>query len=142
LRCAAGVCTHHRRLLLQQALDDLVRFEQRFPFLFVKLRDGLRQPLSLRVAGAGLTAAPFAVSSIFTWRPSVGCGLRSTMLISSSAAMVAPIDCGFMFSARARSAVVAGPSFARRAMTADSVKESWWVAPPRALGAATAQGAV
>ena len=43
-----------------------------------------------------------------------GWGLRSTMPASSSAAMVVPIDCGFMASARAKSAVVAGPSLARR----------------------------
>ena len=69
-------------------------------------------------------AVPLAVSRIFTWRPSVGCGLRSTMPISSSAAMVAPIDCGFMPSARARSAVVAAPSVSRRLMTAFCVHDS------------------
>src|ERR1700720_1974854 len=38
------------------------------------------------------TAAPLAVNSIFTWRPSVGCGLRETNPIFSNAAMVGPLD--------------------------------------------------
>src|ERR1700677_5130259 len=38
------------------------------------------------------TRAPFVVSAIFIWRPSVGCGLRSTIPISSRAATVAPMD--------------------------------------------------
>src|SRR5580704_15355779 len=38
--------------------------------------------------------------------------------------MVAPIDCGLTLSARARSAVVAGPSTSSRRITADSVMDS------------------
>ena len=67
----------------------------------------------------------FSVSTIFIWRPSVGCGLRSTKPISSERRDGRSHRLWFhAFRACQGSAVVAGPFFAaRRAMTADSVHE-------------------
>ena len=88
-------------VIFHQAHDDPAGREQCFLFLFVESGNGLCQPHAFCVAGDLRTATPLAVSSIFTSRPSVGCGFRSTMPRSSSVAMVVPIDCGLMPSDRA-----------------------------------------
>jgi hypothetical protein len=76
-------------------------------------------------AGEALrSSTPWRVSAINTWRPSVGWALRSTMPILSRALTVARMDCGRIPSNRASSAVVVGPSVARREITMASVIES------------------
>ena len=53
--------------------------------------DGLGQPRPLGVAGRLLRGGhPWRSARCFTWRPSVGCGLRATMPISSSVATGGP----------------------------------------------------
>ena len=101
-------------LRFHQSPDDLAGCEQGFPFRFVELGDGLRQPRPFCLAGAFPHGDAFIgqhdiyLATVGRMRPVL------TIPISSSAAMVVPIDCGFMPSARARSAVVAGPPLARR----------------------------
>ena len=51
--CTAERCVFHGVLLFFcQAHDDLARLEEGFPFLFIQLCNGLRQPCKLCILGA------------------------------------------------------------------------------------------
>ena len=96
---------------LHQAPDDQTGLERTLLFLIVEFGDGPRQPRPFSIvalANGGPLAVSCTIFSLYARRSDAAC--VQTMPISSSAAMVAPIDCGFMLSARARSAIVDGPS--------------------------------